>query len=222
VLSSESWHPGVIGIVASKIAEEFYRPTLMIAIGPDGLGKGSARSIPAFHLYEALECCRTLLEGFGGHKYAAGLTIRKENIPLLRDGLSTHAREVLRDEDFIPKLKVDMEVDLDGLSFTLLKEIQLLSPFGVANPEPVLSTRGLQVVSPKVVGKGHLKMRVKQGRVTADSIGFQMAEGYRQFMTGHASVDMAYTPELHLWNGTYALQLRMKDLRWSGMPDDHQ
>ncbi|MBI5197480.1 MAG: single-stranded-DNA-specific exonuclease RecJ, partial [Nitrospirae bacterium] len=130
VLASESWHPGVIGIVASKIAEEFYRPTVMIAVNPEGIGKGSARSIPAFHLYEALESCRPVLEAFGGHKYAAGLTVRKENIPSLRERLSARSQEMLTDEDFIPRLKVDMEVDLEEINFTLLKEMELLSPFG--------------------------------------------------------------------------------------------
>jgi single-stranded-DNA-specific exonuclease len=221
VLESSSWHPGVIGIVASKIAEEFFRPAVLIAVGPDGIGKGSARSIPAFHLYEALAECRPLLEGFGGHKYAAGLTIRSENIPALRTRLSEVARQTLKAEDFIPRLKVDMEVELGGISFALLKEMDLLSPFGVANPEPVLTSRGIDVTAPKIVGRGHLKMRARQGQVSVDTIGFQMGDTYRQFTTGEQRVDMAYTPELNLWNGTYGVQLRLRDLRWSGLDDEH-
>ena len=221
VLGSAAWHPGVIGIVASKIAEEFYRPTVLIAVGADGMGKGSARSIPGFHLYEALDQCRPLLEAFGGHQYAAGLTIREENIPVLRDRFSGIARDTLREEDFIPRLKIDMEVDLDGINFAMLKEMELLSPFGMANPEPVLASRGLRVASPRVLGKGHLKMRVHQGGTSVDTIGFQMAESCREFTTDTRAVDMAYTPELNLWKGTYGLQLRMKDLRWSGSDYDH-
>ncbi|MBI5756853.1 MAG: single-stranded-DNA-specific exonuclease RecJ [Nitrospirae bacterium] len=215
VMASGEWHQGVIGIVASKIVDEFYRPCILISLQEDGNGKGSARSIPGFNIYEGLEECSDLIEKFGGHKYAAGLTIKGANIPLLRERLSVVAGDRLSEEDFIPRLIMDAEIDLEEISFPLLKEMTLLPPYGVANPEPVIVSRGLRVMEPKLVGKDHLKIKLRRGGTYLDCIGFNMASAYNNIIKTGGEIDAAYTPELNLWNGTYGIQLKLKDMRVS-------
>ncbi|MDZ4384159.1 MAG: DHHA1 domain-containing protein, partial [Nitrospirota bacterium] len=213
VMASQEWHQGVIGIVASKVVDEFYRPCVLISLQEDGSGKGSARSIPRFNIYKGLEACSDLLERFGGHKYAAGLTIKSVNIPLLRERLSAVIAERMKEQDLTPQIILDAEITLDEISFPLLKEMTLLPPYGMANPEPVIVTKGLRIVEPRIVGKDHLKMRLKKGRVYLDSIGFSMGSAYNDIITSGREIDIAYTPELNFWKGTYGVQLRLKDLR---------
>ncbi len=213
VMASQEWHQGVIGIVASKVVDEFYRPCVLISLQEDGSGKGSARSIPRFNIYKGLEACSDLLERFGGHKYAAGLTIKSVNIPLLRERLSAVITERLEEQDLTPQIILDAEITLDEISFPLLKEMTLLPPYGMANPEPVIVTKGLRIVEPRIVGKDHLKMKLKKGRVYLDSIGFSMGSAYNDIITSGREIDIAYTPELNFWKGTYGVQLRLKDLR---------
>ena len=213
VMASQEWHQGVIGIVASKVVDEFYRPCILISLQEDGSGKGSARSIPRFNIYKGLEACSDLLERFGGHKYAAGLTIKGVNIPLLRERLSAVIAERMKEQDLTPQIILDAEITLDEISFPLLKEMTLLPPYGMANSEPVIVTKGLRIVEPRIVGKDHLKMRLKKGRVYLDSIGFSMGSAYNDIITSGREIDIAYTPELNFWKGTYGVQLRLKDLR---------
>ena len=213
VMASREWHQGVVGIVASKIVDEFYRPCVMISLQEDGRGKGSARSIPGFNLYEGLEACKDLLEKFGGHKYAAGLTIRESNIPLLRDRLSDIVSERVKKEDFTPRLVMDAEIDPEDINFPLLREMALLPPYGVSNPEPVILSRGLRVAESRLVGKDHLKVKLRRGKSFWDGIGFSMASAYNNIIKSAGEIDIAYTPELNLWNGTYRIQLKLKDIR---------
>ncbi len=213
VMASREWHQGVVGIVASKIVDEFYRPCVMISLQEDVRGKGSARSISGFNLYEGLEACKDLLEKFGGHKYAAGLTIRESNIPLLRDRLSDIVSERVKKEDFTPKLAVDAEIDPEDINFPLLREMALLPPYGVSNPEPVILSRGLRVTESRLVGKDHLKVKLRRGKSFWDGIGFSMASAYNNIIKSAGEIDIAYTPELNLWNGTYRIQLKLKDIR---------
>jgi single-stranded-DNA-specific exonuclease len=163
VLSSESWHPGVIGIVASRIAEEFFRPAALICVN-DGVGKGSARSIPGFDLYEGLVACADLLIGFGGHKFAAGFTIAKDNIQAFRERLSSLVLERLGPEGFVRLITIDSVVTLDELTIDLIREMEQLAPFGHGNPEPRFGARGLDVVSSRIVGQDHLKLLLRQQR----------------------------------------------------------
>ena len=215
VLASREWHQGVVGIVASKIVDEFYRPCVLISMQDKGIGKGSARSIPGFNLYEGLESCSELLEKFGGHKYAAGLTIRESNIPLLRDKLSDIVAERVKKEDFIPRLVMDAEIDIEDINFPLLKEMALLPPYGVSNPEPVIVSRGLRVSDPRLVGKDHLKVKIRSGTALFDGIGFSMASAYNNIVKTDSGIDVAYTPEINFWKGTYGIQLKLKDMRVS-------
>lgn len=215
VMACAEWHQGVIGIVASKIVDEFYRPCILISLQEDGSGKGSARSIPGFNIYEGLEACSDLLDRFGGHQYAAGLTLMDANIPLLRERLSKVAAERLKEEDFVPEITLDAEIDLEEISFPLLKEMALLPPYGISNPEPLIVTRGLRMMEPRIVGRDHLKIKLRKGRAYFDGIGFSMGSAYNDIIKRGGAVDAAYTPELNFWNGTYGIQLKLKDIKVS-------
>jgi single-stranded-DNA-specific exonuclease len=213
VLSSDAWHPGVIGIVSSRIVEEFYRPTALISV-QNGVGKGSARSIQGFDLYEGLRDCRDLLLGFGGHKYAAGFTIAPQNIPLFRERLSAVVMERMGLRGFTRMLSVDSAVTLDELTMDLVREMDKLAPFGQGNPEPRLGTRGLEVVSSRIVGSNHLKLRLKQGEGTAfGAIAFNRGSLLGKQVRDGARLAAVFTPRLNVWNGTTTVELEIRDIK---------
>jgi len=216
VLASEEWHQGVIGIVASRLVERFYRPAILISLD-GGLGKGSARSIPAFHLHQALRDCSHLLVGYGGHKYAAGLVIEAGCIPDFRCHINRLAREKMTNEDLVPSQSLDAEVELDVLDFPLAQSFSAFAPFGPGNRHPVLASRNLKVVgSPYRVGNNHLKFRVKSqsgGRRLYESIGFSLGDMLEEIDDPAASLDLAYVLEENEWQGRKKLQLRIKDIK---------
>ena len=213
VLSSDDWHPGVIGIVSSRIVEEFYRPTALISI-QNGIGKGSARSIHGFDIYEGLCNCRDLLIGFGGHRYAAGFTITPQNISLFRERLSALVMESVGSQGFIRLLCVDGTVTLDELTMDLVREMEKLAPFGQGNPEPRLGTRGLEVVSSRIVGNNHLKLRLKQGSGAAvGAIAFNLGSMLGKQVRDGARLAAVFTPRINVWNGTTTVQLEIRDIK---------
>ena len=213
VLHKEGWHPGVIGIVASRLVEKYYRPTIMIST-EEGVGKGSARSIPGFDIYRALQACRDLMVQFGGHKYAAGLVVKTERISELRRRLNEVAAEVLTQELLTPKLWIDAEVRIKELTPDLLKLLDRMAPFGPQNMRPVFMTRGLQVVgTPHIVGKNHLKFKVRQDDVVMDAIGFELGNLIYRIASGERNVEMVYTVEENEWQDRKRTQLRVRDLR---------
>lgn len=213
VLSAEKWHAGVIGIVASRIVEEFYRPTALICV-QDGVGKGSARSIPGFDLYEGLVGCSDLLLGFGGHKYAAGFTIAEDNIPLFRERLGALVLERIGSEGFVRTLSVDGSVTLDELTLDLMEKIEKLGPFGQGNPEPRLGVRDLSVVSSRIVGNNHLKLRLRQqSGVSRDAIAFKRGHLLGKQIRDGARLAAVFTPRLNAWNGTTTVELEIKDIK---------
>jgi len=218
VLASAEWHPGVIGIVASRLVERFNRPTFLIAL--DGSkGKGSGRSPKTFHLYEGLKACAELLEGYGGHRQAAGLSIKAELVTVLAERFETVAQERLSAEDLVPVTEVDTELDLAQLDAQTMAEVRRLEPYGQGNPEPIFLAHEAQVMGVRTVGgnplfgkTGHLKLvlRSPRGGHPVDAIGFGMgnlpvAQGGR--------INILYTPEINVWNGAASLQLRLRDLR---------
>ncbi len=157
VLAAEGWHQGVIGIVASRLVERYHLPTVMIAIS-ETEGKGSARSIPGFHLCEALKECEHLLIKYGGHKYAAGLSIKPENIPEFREKFREVSSKFLTPEDIVPKLFIDLEIELSEITDEFMDAIEAFSPFGPMNMRPIFLTRNCEVVgTPYTVGNNHLK-----------------------------------------------------------------
>jgi single-stranded-DNA-specific exonuclease len=218
VLASADWHPGVIGIVASRLVERFYRPTFLIAL--DGAkGKGSGRSPKSFHLYEGLKACADLLDGYGGHRQAAGLSIQADRIGLLAQRFEKVAGERLTPEDLIPQIEVDDELDVSTLDGKTMAEIRRLEPYGQGNPEPIFLTQKVEVVTTRVVGgnpllgkPGHLKLvlRSARGGRPVDAIGFGM--GALPVAPKHW-IDMLYTPEINVWNGNASLQLRLRDIK---------
>jgi len=213
VLNSESWHPGVVGIVASRIVDKYFRPAILIAT-ENGRGRGSARSIPGFNIYEALKSCEDLLLAFGGHKYAAGLSIETENIPKLRDKLSQLAGELLTDDMKKPVLRIDSELKFRDIEPTLLKLVQKMAPFGPQNPRPTFLTRGVEIVgSPAVVGRNHLKFKVRQDGAVMDAIGFDLGDKKYRISSGEQDVDLVYVVDENEYLGRKTIQLRVKDLR---------
>jgi len=213
ILSQRGWHPGVIGIVASRVVEKFYRPTILISI-ENGVGKGSARSIEGFDLHDALKNCEDLLVGFGGHKYAAGLSILEENIEAFRSRFESVASSRLQEDQLVPKLSIDAELNLDEIDGLFLKLLRMFAPFGPLNMRPVFISRGLQVLgSPSIVGGNHLKFKVRQGQSVFEVIGFGMGDMAKQMQKMENGLDLAYVIEENEYMGRRMIQLRAKDLR---------
>jgi len=213
ILASEGWHQGVIGIVASRLVERFHLPTIMIAID-NGEGKGSARSIPGFHLCNALKECEDLLLRYGGHKYAAGLTIDPKNIEEFRLRMKEVSRRLLTDDDLIAKLFIDSEIELSQVNNRFLDVLETFAPFGPQNMRPVFLTRNCEILGqPYCVGKNHLKMKVRKGEAVFDVIGFGFGNWVRQLSGRGNLVDLVYVIEYNSFNDHTRIQLRLKDLK---------
>jgi single-stranded-DNA-specific exonuclease len=213
VLYKEDWHPGVIGIVASRIVEKFYRPTIMITV-MDGVGKGSARSIANFNIYQAIKDCSHLLTGFGGHKYAAGLTIEEAKIPEFVESFKRAAMEYIRPEDLIPSIKIDGEIELAEFTPRFIRLLKLLGPFGPMNMRPIFMSRNLKILGePNIVGQNHLKLKLEQDGAVLDAIGFNMGEYIDRIEKNNGVIDCVYIVEENRWNGKTQIQLRLKDIR---------
>lgn len=214
VLHDPNWHLGVIGIVASRLVDTYYRPAIMLST-VDGVIKGSARSIKGFNMYEALMQCEDLLEQFGGHEYAAGLTIKRENLEEFRQRINRIATGNLALADFKPELEVDCELDLSDIDMRFWKLLSQFEPFGPGNMRPVFVSKGVKVEGvPTIVGSGHLKMKVSQnGSGVFDVIGFNMHE-YLPVLrnTSPGSLRMAYSLEENYWNEKRTLQIKLRDL----------
>ncbi len=214
VLASRQWHLGVVGIVAARLMERFHRPTIVIAINEQGIGKGSARTVPGFDLYEGLASCRDLLVAFGGHSSAAGVTIHEDRLSEFSERFAAVVGAWDQATQNVPTLHVDSEVRLDEVTLRLLLEIDALQPFGAGNPEPMFAGKRLEIMNARVVGKKHLKLMLRQGRsLPFDSIGFGMKSLEEQGLSLRTPVDVAFTPELNHWNGLDRIQLRIRDMR---------
>ena len=209
VLASPEWHPGVIGIVAARLTDEYHCPAILIALR-ENRGKGSGRSIDAFPLYEGLKACQGWLEAFGGHAQAAGLVIRAECIPDFALAFDEVVAARLKEEDYIPLLTLDSVTSLEQIQESFLTELDLLAPFGIGNPEPVLALENLSILSSQLVGKGHLRVRIREGRRVREAIGFGM--GGRHPLSGEG-LRMAFSPQINLYQGNRSLQLRIIDLQ---------
>jgi single-stranded-DNA-specific exonuclease len=208
VLASAEWHQGVIGIVASRLVERYHRPTILIALSVDGLGKGSGRSIPGFHLLDALESCSRLLLRFGGHRYAAGIGLSAADVPGFAKAFEAVAARTLTDGDLVPRLAIDAEVEPGDVTKELALELKRLEPFGMGNPEPLLLLRAMTVVERRTVGDGHLRLRVTRNGCSFGAIAFNLADRETSGL-----IDIVFYPEMNEWNGSSTLQLRVKDLR---------
>jgi single-stranded-DNA-specific exonuclease len=212
VLAEQGWHPGVIGIVASRIVEEFGRPTVLIAL--DGAeGKGSGRSISAFDLHGGLSKCRHLLTRFGGHYMAAGVTIATERVAEFAERFNAVAAEQLTQDDLIPELRVDLEITLDQINDELETLLRHIEPCGIKNPSPVFVTRGVTVAAPpRVVGKDGLKLVLNDGQRELMALGWGMGPRAQELDAG-VIIDVAFRLERDEWNGRSTLQARLADFR---------
>ena len=215
VLAEEGWHPGVIGIVASRIVEEFGRPTVLVALEGD-VGKGSGRSISAFDLHAGLSGCRELLLRFGGHRSAAGITIARDQLPAFAERFNAIARDRLTPDDLVPELRADLDVSLGELTLQLEALLRHVEPCGVGNPSPVLVARNVTVAAaPRVVGREqeHLKLWLTDSAgAHIEALGWGMARRATEVELG-STIDVAFRLESDEWNGEKRLQARLADFR---------
>ncbi|MCM8781430.1 MAG: single-stranded-DNA-specific exonuclease RecJ [Candidatus Omnitrophica bacterium] len=211
VLAKEGWHEGVLGIVASKLTERFYRPTILISLS-DGLCKGSARSIKRFHIFDALLKCKDYLVSFGGHSHAAGLLISRDNVNTFKDRINSLAKECLSFEDLFPVLEIDAELNLSDFNEEVIRELEVLEPFGAGNPPALFYTRGLKIkAQPQLLGRNTLKFWVTDGLVTYPAIGFGMGH-LRDSLLDTYQLDLVYTPKIDNWETREQIILEVKDI----------
>ena len=221
VVCSEKWHKGVVGIVASRLIETYYRPTIVLTEG-NGILTGSARSVSGFDVYNAIEACSDLLEQFGGHKYAAGLTLKKENLTPFIQRFEQEVSTTITDEMQIPKINIDLEIPMEDITMKTHRLIEQMAPFGPSNSRPVFMIK--EVIdngSGRLIGqdKNHLKLAITDtdNSKTLDGIGFGMSE-YFSTIKDKQPFDLCFVLDLNEWNGTYNLQLRVKDIRKNTLP----
>jgi single-stranded-DNA-specific exonuclease len=210
VFASKDWHPGVIGIVASRLVDLYYRPAILISL-KDGIGKGSGRSISEFNLHDGLCKCQSLLLTHGGHRYAAGISIKEEDIAGFKLLLNEVIKKDVSIDALLPQTFIDAQCGLDDIKSELLSQIQMLAPFGSRNPEPVLFVRNVQIGTSSIVGNNHLTMRLSASDGTVfSSIWFN--KGHLSQMVAGSKADIACIPQFNYWNGSTNLQLKMKDM----------
>lgn len=213
VLAGEGWHHGVIGIVASRICERFYKPCILISY-ENGVGKGSGRSIPSFNLFEALTATEEYLTTFGGHSAAAGIGINADKIEAFTVAINKYAQGVLSNEDMIPKIDIDCRVKPETVSLGFVHALKRLEPYGVDNAKPIFSLLGVKISNIDTVGidKKHLRMRISADNNSINVIGFSMAE-YAAFFKAGDLVDIAFSADLNSYQGTESVQLLLKDIK---------
>ncbi len=215
VLADESWHPGVIGIVASRLVEEFGRPAVLIALSGEQ-GKGSGRSISKFDLHGALWQTRDLLLRFGGHRVAAGITIARDRVDAFAARFNDVARSLLTPEDLVPEIRVDLEVSIDGMDRKLESLFRHFEPFGIGNPAPVLLARDVAIATqPRTIGLDGLKLLLDTGTGSLEAIGWGLAHRAPEFQAG-ARVDIAFRLERDEYRGESRLQARIADISPTG------
>jgi single-stranded-DNA-specific exonuclease len=218
VLASENWHTGIIGIVASRIAEKFYRPTIMINTcdAADNIAQGSGRSIPDFGLLDAIAACSQNLIGFGGHKMAAGLTIETDKIAQFAADFEDYTRQNLNENDAVAKLHIDAAARLCGFGKEAVSELRLLEPFGQGNPRPTFATKGVRLAAPprKVGLKGeHLQLVITDNTAAVRCIGFRFAKLEKKLLE-HEFFNVAYQPQINTYNGSSNVEFVLTDIQF--------
>jgi single-stranded-DNA-specific exonuclease len=208
VFASEKWHPGVVGIVASRLVDQFSRPSFVISL-KDGVGKGSGRSVADFNIHKGLQQCAPLLLSFGGHYRAAGISIKEDDIDEFACMLDEIIRDSGKSSSLAAQTLIDAECSLQDINLDLIQQISMLAPFGCENPEPVLCARNLKASSPSVVGNSHLRMRLSSNGASCNAIWFGM--GKHLSAINGANLDVAFTPQINYWNGNSDIQLKLKD-----------
>lgn len=207
-----SFEPGIVGLVAGRLTEEFYLPSVVLEEG-DTESRASCRSIPQFDITQALDQCADLLVRHGGHALAAGFTVLNENIPALKDRLSGIAEDVLGGQALAPSVEIDAKLDIHQVNEGLIKTLDLLEPTGNGNTRPMFMVERARVLESRTVGKDerHLKLKIaRAGQPPLDAIGFGLGEWARLDVE---FLDLAFQVEMNIWNGRQNLQLRLADVR---------
>lgn len=215
VVGQEGWNPGVVGIVASKLTEKYYRPSIVLSLSPEtGKAKGSARSIEGFHLYNELAANRDILPHFGGHPMAAGMTLQIEHVDELRERLNKQARMGLSEEDLIPVVEIDIPVRLDEIDIETIESMRKLAPFGMGFAKPKFFLEGVTVSSIRKIGaaQNHLKMELAQNSGTIDAVGFGVG-AIGDELTPDVKIDVIGDLQINEWNGRKKPQLMVEDVR---------
>jgi single-stranded-DNA-specific exonuclease len=204
----QDWHLGILGIVASRLIKKYFRPVVLITTA-DGIGKGSARSIPEVNLYEGLSACAESIENFGGHPMAAGLKIKTENIDRFKNHFENIVTRMAKPSDFIPKINIDCRLDFVNISNKLIDELESLKPFGIANHEPLFMTKEVHIVSSKRVGNHHRQMVLEQhtGK-TFNAIQFNVDP---QIPSKNTFDQIAYRLRWNRWNGRKRAQIIVEE-----------
>ncbi|MCJ7552426.1 MAG: DHH family phosphoesterase, partial [Ignavibacteriaceae bacterium] len=214
VLHQEEWHPGVIGIVASRLVEKYYRPTIMLTT-IDGVAKGSARSIANFNIYEALQKCEDMLIHFGGHQAAAGLAIELDKLNDFKDKFNQIVKESISEEDLFPEVIIDSKVKFSEITPKFIKILDEFSPFGPGNMRPVFFAEEVEVVnSPRIVGNNHIIATFKQNGSDKvfDTIGFNLSEYFDLIKSKNVKLDIVFTIDKTVRDGRTFPQFRLKDI----------
>ena len=212
-LDDLNWHPGVIGIVASRIVDQFSKPAILIAKDNE-IGKGSARSMSGFNLYEAMSKCSDLFEKFGGHEMAAGLTIKADNIEAFRIKINEIAEEILQDKELLPELLVDYKLEHNDINLQTAKQLKNLEPFGMGNPNPFFVCRNLEILDRRLVGTSskHVSLNLYDGSNSIKAIAFNMGNLYNVLSSGK-KIDIICCMDINLWNNNENVQLIIKDIK---------
>lgn len=213
VLFKEDWHKGVIGIVASRCIEHYHRPTIIFTES-NGKATGSARSVPDYNIYDAILQCEDLLDSFGGHQFAAGLTLKKENVPVFSKRFEEVVSSNITEELLIPRIDVDLEIDLSEIDFSLIKKLEQMSPFGPQNMQPIFISRGVKLVSGlKILKEKHLKFQVIQGKsFPYQCIGFNFVD-YKELINSSKSFSICYSISINEFRGEKSIQLQIRDIK---------
>ncbi len=213
VVESEGWHAGVVGIVASRLAERYTRPTVVLAVD-GGAAKGSARSVPGLHLHETLSDCADLLDRFGGHAAAAGLGLPASSVGEFRERFEAAVRSRLAPDALVPVLLLDAEAAFAELTEPAVADLGTLEPFGAGNPSPGFLSRGARVLDVRPLGREgeHLRFRLGQGGVRVEAVAWRRAASLGHVRPGDV-VDVAYTPQIRSWGGAASVQLQVEEMR---------
>lgn len=218
VLAGEGWNVGVVGIVASKILERYYRPVIILGIDPEtGMCKGSARSIPGLDIYEALTSCKELMDHYGGHPSAAGMSLAREQLPAFESALNRFASEVMSEEDYLPVTMTDGEWMLTDVPLPVIDEMEMLAPFGMSNPVPKFVFRGTQLVEKRKMGKEgkHLKLVLRQGGAKIEAVAFGRGD-LADLLDEGMTLDILGEVSVNEWNGARKPQLMLQDMQITG------
>ncbi len=216
VAIGEGWHPGVIGIVASRVVDRLHRPTVIVSLGDEG-GRGSGRSIPGFDLLSAIERCAEHLGRFGGHPQAAGMDLERENASAFQAAFAREARKRLEGESLAPRLRPELEVHISELTLEAARYLEYMGPFGMGNPRPVLIARNLALArTPSVVGQGHLKVVLEQDGSSIGGIGFGLAERIDIKRLPGANLEAVFQLKVSTFRGRESAEVQLKHLRPSG------